>query len=422
VTSVSSLLTEGAAVVTEGAAAKRPPLLHRPLASYYLVLGPAALLTAIGLVMVLSSSSVTAYARTGSSYTFFVKQLIGVSLGVPAMLLAMRLPVRVYRLAGYPLLLGSLVLLVAVLVPGIGHGVWGARRWIDLGPIQIQPSEPAKLALALWGADVLTRKRRLLTQWRHLLVPLLPGVTVMAMLVMLEPDMGTTVVLMSITLSLLWVVGAPTRLFATLSAAVVGLAAIMIVVEPYRMRRLTGFLNPWADAQHTGFQGVQGIYAIASGGWWGLGLGASRQKWSYLPNQYTDYIFAIIGEELGLVGTLSVLTLFGMLGYAGIRIARRARDPFVRLVAAGVTGWLLAQALVNIGAVVGLLPITGIPLPLVSYGGSSLVPTLFAIGMLASFARQEPGAAAALAARGAGPVARLGSRRVAGRPRRHRRP
>ncbi|MEP6463944.1 MAG: putative lipid II flippase FtsW [Frankiaceae bacterium] len=385
--------------------AVRQPLLERPLTSYYLVLGSAALLTTIGLVMVLSASSVTAYVRTGSSYYYFVRQSIGVLLGLPAMWIAMRLPVRVYRWLGYPLLLFSVALLL--LVPFVGSSAYGAKRWLDLGVIQIQPSEPAKLALVLFGADLLCRKERLLDQWRHLLVPLLPVFTVLAALVMLQPDMGTTIVLLAITLSLLWIIGAPGRLFGVLSIAAASLMAVMIVVEPYRLRRFAGFWNPWADQLHSGYQAAQGMLTLASGGWWGLGLGASRQKWSYLPNQYTDYIFAIIGEELGLIGTIAVVGLFGALGFAGIRIARRSRDPFCQLAAGAVTCWLLAQALVNIGAVVGLLPITGIPLPLVSYGGSALIPSMFAVGMLAAFARREPGAAAALAARGPSPFARV---------------
>ncbi len=384
--------------------AQRQPLLERPLTSYYLVLGSAALLTTIGLVMVLSASSVTAYVRTGSSYYYFIRQSIGVLLGLPAMWIAMRLPVRAYRWLGYPLLLASLALLLVV--PFIGASAYGAKRWIDLGVFQIQPSEPAKLALVLWGADLLCRKRRLLDQWRHLLVPLLPVFTVLAAMVMLQPDMGTTIVLLAITLTLLWIVGAPGRLFGVLSVAAAAMLSVMIVVEPYRLRRFTGFWNPWADQLHSGYQAAQGMLTLASGGWWGLGLGASRQKWSYLPNQYTDYIFAITGEELGLIGTLAVLGLFGALGFAGIRIARRSPDPFCQLAAGAVTCWLLAQALVNMGAVVGLLPITGIPLPLVSYGGSALIPSMFAVGMLASFARREPGAAAALAARGPSPLAR----------------
>jgi cell division protein FtsW len=392
------------------ARAERLPLLARPLTSYYLVLGSAALLTTIGLVMVLSASSVTAYVDTGSSYYYFIRQSIGALLGLPAMWIAMRLPVRAYRWLGYPLLLASLGLLVVV--PFLGSSAYGATRWIDLGVIQIQPSEPAKLALVLWGADLLSRKERLLGQWRHLLVPLLPVFTLIAALVMMQPDMGTTIVLLAITLSLLWIVGAPGRLFGVLSAAAGSLMAVMIVVEPYRLRRFTDFWNPWADQLHSGYQGAQGLLTLASGGWWGLGLGASRQKWSYLPNQYTDYIFAIIGEELGLIGTLAVLALFGALGFAGIRIARRSRDRFCQLAAGGVTCWLLVQALVNIGAVVGLLPITGIPLPLVSYGGSALIPSLFAVGMLAAFARGEPGAAAALAARGPSAFTRLLPRRL----------
>ncbi len=379
--------------------AGRLPLLHRPLTSYYLVLGSAVMLVALGLVMVLSASSVQSYSQSGSSFTIFQKQALWVAVGLPVLWVASRLPTAVYRWVGYPLLVASVVLLAAVLVPGVGHNVSGATRWIDLGPLQVQPSEPAKLALALWGADLLTRKARLLGQWRHLLVPLVPVTLLIVVLVMREPDLGTTLVLLIVALALLWVVGAPARLFGVLTGGVIAMAVLMIAMEPYRMARITGFLDPFADPQKSGYQAVQGLYALASGGWFGVGLGASRQKWNYLPNQYTDYIFAIIGEELGLVGTLVVLLLFATLGYAGIRIARRTSDPFRRLAAAAVTAWLLGQALVNMGAVVGLLPITGIPLPMVSFGGSALLPTLFAIGMLMSFARAEPGAAAALAAR-----------------------
>ncbi len=381
------------------APAGRLPLLHRPLTSYYLVLGSAVLLVSLGLVMVLSASSVQSYSQSGSSFTIVAKQAIWVAAGMPVLWLASRLPVTVYRWIGYPLVVLSIVLLTLVVVPGVGRNVFGATRWLDVGPLQIQPSEPAKLALALWGADLLTRKARLLGQWRHLLVPLVPVTLLIVVLVMREPDLGTTLILLTVALALLWVVGAPARLFGAISGGVVALAVLMVAMAPYRVARITGFLDPFADPHKSGYQAVQGLYALASGGWFGVGLGASRQKWSYLPNQYTDYIFAIIGEELGLVGTLVVLVLFATLGYAGIRIARRTQDPFCRLAAAAVTAWLLGQALVNIGAVVGLLPITGIPLPMVSFGGSALLPTLFAVGMLMAFARAEPGAAAALAAR-----------------------
>ncbi len=379
----------------------RTAALHRPLASYYLVLASTGLLLALGLVMVLSASSVRSYATYHSSYTIALKQGIFIAVGLPAMWLSSRLPVRVWRLAATPLLLASFVLLVLVLVPGVGRRVDGATRWIPLpGGFNLQPSELAKLGLALWGADLLVRKHKLLGEWKHLFVPLLPAVCALGTLVMLEPDMGTTIVIMSVALGLLWVVGTPSRYFGTLLAAVVGLAVVLAVADPYRLQRLTSFLHPFNDKLVTGYQAVQGLYALSSGGWLGLGLGASREKWSGgLPNAHTDYVFAIIGEELGLLGTLTVLLLFATLIYAGIRIAKRTTDPFSRLAATGITAWLAAQALVNIGAVVGLLPITGIPLPLISFGGSALVPTLVAIGLLLSVARREPGAPAALAAR-----------------------
>ena len=381
--------------------------LDRPLTSYYLVLGSSSLLVALGLIMVLSASSVQSYAVFGSSFSIVAKQAMWVAIGLPVMVVAARLPVRFYRALGYPLLILSLLGLLAVLVPGIGTTTNGARRWIQLGAgLQIQPSEPAKLALVLWGADLLARKERLLTDWRHLVLPLVPASLVLGGLVMLEPDMGTTIVLMTVMLALLWVVGAPMRIFGFTFGGLGSVLALLAITEPYRLARLTSFTDPFKDPLGSGYQAVQGLYALASGGWWGLGLGASREKWAYLPNQYTDYIFAIIGEELGLVGAFVVLVLFGLLGYGGLRIARQARDRFTQLAAAGVVAWLLSQAIVNIGYVVGVLPVTGIPLPMVSFGGSALVPTMFAIGMLASFARAEPGAAKALAARRPGPLRR----------------
>ncbi|HTW20735.1 MAG TPA: putative lipid II flippase FtsW [Mycobacteriales bacterium] len=376
--------------------------LDRPLTSYYLVIGATALLLGLGLVMVLSASSVTSFTSSGSSFTIAERQGVWVAIGLPALWLGARLPVRVYRLLGYPLLLLSFALLVLVLVPGIGVNVSGATRWIDLpGGLQLQPSEPAKLALVLWGADLLARKEKSLDKTKHLLIPLVPVALAMGLLVMKQPDMGTTIVLLLVMLALLFTAGAPWGAFARIGVGLgVGLGALA-VTEPYRLQRLTGFRNPCSAkiAQSIGYQACQGLYALSSGGWFGLGLGASREKFGYLPNQYTDYIFAIIGEELGLLGTLLVLGLFALLGFAGIRIAQRCTDRFSQLAAAGVTAWLLGQALVNMGAVVGLLPITGIPLPLVSFGGSALVPTMFGIGMLISFARREPATAKALAAR-----------------------
>ncbi|MDX6220159.1 MAG: cell division protein FtsW [Frankiales bacterium] len=381
----------------------RTSVLQGPLASYYLVLVSTGLLLAIGFIMVLSASSVRAYSTYGSVFAIAVKQGVFIAIGLPAMWLGSRIPVRVYRRCGLPVLLAALVLLVAVLVPGIGRNVAGARRWIPLPMgFNLQPSELAKLGLALWGADLLVRKRKLLGEWKHLLVPLVPVVGLVAVLVMLEPDMGTTIVVSAVLMALLWVVGAPGRVFGALLTGALTLGALLAVAEPYRLRRLTSFSDP-CSATHRldqGFQACQGLQALNTGGLFGLGLGASREKWAGgLPNPYTDYVFAIIGEELGLLGTLTVLLLFAILTYAGVRIAKRTNEPFARLAATGITVWIAVQALVNMATVVGLVPITGIPLPLISFGGSALILTLFGLGMLLSFARTEPGAQKALAAR-----------------------
>ncbi|RJL31237.1 putative lipid II flippase FtsW [Bailinhaonella thermotolerans] len=383
-------------------------LMNRPLTSYYLIVGCSALLLGLGLMMVLSASSIPSMERAQSPFAMFTKQAFSAALGVPLMWICSRLPVRVFRMVAYPVIALAIFALVLVLIPGVGTTALGATRWIDLGPIYVQPSEPAKLGLVLWGADLLARKKQLglLGEWRHLLIPLMPGAGLLAVLVMLGRDLGTTLVLMLIFLSLLWVVGAPIRIFAGILGVLALAAATMIVVEPYRMDRLTGFWDPWAVATDEGYQLVQGLTALGSGGWFGTGLGASRAKWNYLPHAESDFIFSIIGEELGLMGTLIVVGLFGLLGYTGLRVAKRVNDPFMRLAAAAATAWIAGQAIVNIGAVIGVFPVTGIPLPLVSYGGSALLPTLAALGMLLSFAKREPGAQEALAARAPGPVLR----------------
>ncbi|MFI6596758.1 putative lipid II flippase FtsW [Nonomuraea sp. NPDC050536] len=380
-------------------------LLGKPLTTYYLIIGCSALLLALGLMMVLSASSIEALLKTGSPFSWFVKQSLSAAVGVPIMWVCSRLPHKFFRWAGYPLMALSIIALVMVLF--IGSSELGAQRWIYVGPFTIQPSEPAKLGLALWGADLLARRARQgRIEWRQMLLPLMPGTAILAVMVMLGRDLGTTLVLFMIFLSLLWVVGAPIKLFGGILALAMLAAIIMIKIEPYRMARIGAFLDPWADAQGAGYQAVQGQIAMGSGGWFGLGLGSSRAKWSWLPHGENDFIFAILGEELGLMGTLVVVALFGLLGYAGLRVAARVKDPFIRLAAAAITAWIVGQAVVNMGAVLGVLPITGIPLPLVSYGGSALLPTLAALGMLLSFAKREPGAREALAARGPGPAAR----------------
>jgi cell division protein FtsW len=380
-------------------------LLDKPLTTYYLIIMCSALLLALGLMMVLSASSIEALQKTGSPFSWFIKQSLSAAVGLPVMWACSRLPAKFFRWAGYPLMALSILALVMVLF--IGSSELGAQRWIYIGPFTLQPSEPAKLGLALWGADLLARRARQgKIEWRQMLIPLMPGTAILAVMVMLGSDLGTTLVLFMIFLALLWVVGAPVKLFGGILSLAVLAALIMIKVEPYRMARISSFLDPWADAQGAGYQAVQGQIAMGSGGWFGLGLGSSRQKWSWLPHGESDFIFAILGEELGLMGTLMVVALFGLLGYAGLRVAVRVNDSFIRLAAAAMVAWIVGQATVNMGAVLGVLPITGIPLPLVSYGGSSLLPTLAALGMLLSFAKREPGAREALAARGPGPTAR----------------
>ncbi|MDQ1495828.1 MAG: cell division protein FtsW [Actinomycetota bacterium] len=379
---------------------QNPPLLWRPLASYYLLLASTAVLIGFGVVMVWSSSYV---ASNKVSFAVVQKQLLWIGIGLPVMLIATRLPVKVFRFLAYPAMLGAGALLVAVLVPGLGHSANGATRWVALGgPFTVQPSEFAKLGLVLWGADLLARKHRLKTldSYRRIMIPLLPVTLVVLALIEKEHDLGTLLVVLTIVLSLLWVIGAPMRLFGFLVSVVIAGVTYLAISQPYRLQRLVNFGNPFKDLHNTGWQAGQGIYALGAGGWFGVGLGGSRQKWGYLPEAHTDFIFAIIGEELGLVGTLAVLILFAVLAYAGIRVAQRSRDMFSRLAASAIVAWLLVQALVNIGAVIGVLPITGIPLPLISAGGSALLPTMFALGMLMSLARREPSAAAALAARG----------------------
>ncbi|MEV7339651.1 putative lipid II flippase FtsW [Streptomyces sp. NPDC093544] len=384
----------------------------RPLTAYYLILGGSLLITVLGLVMVYSASQITALQLSLPGSYFFRKQFLAACIGGVLMFVASRMPVRLHRALAYPILAGSVFLMILVQVPGIGVAVNGNQNWISVGgPFQLQPSEFGKLALVLWGADLLARKqdKRLLAQWKHMLVPLVPVAFMLLGLIMLGGDMGTAIILTAILFGLLWLAGAPTRLFGGVLSIALTLGFILIKTSPNRMARLAciGATDPGPNDQC--WQAVHGIYALASGGLFGSGLGASVEKWGQLPEAHTDFIFAITGEELGLAGTLSVLALFAALGYAGIRVAGRTEDPFVRYAAGGVTTWITAQAVINVGAVLGLLPIAGVPLPLFSYGGSALLPTMFAIGLLIAFARDDPAARGALAMR----QPRFGRRRAA---------
>ena len=358
------------------------------LTSYYLLVGAVLLLLGIGLLEVFSASSVNNLVNGRPMLSSIQNQAISAVLGLALMWGASRLPPRAYRTLAYPALVGTVLALLLVLAVGSSHN--GNKNWLIIGPLTVQPSEFAKLALVLWGADLLVRKEKLLTTWDHLLVPLVPGAVVIIALVMMGGDMGTSIIIVAIVFCLLFTAGAPGRLFSILLCSAVGLATLAILMRPSRVRRFTNFLSPENDPGGTGYQAIHAFQALASGGWFGEGLGASKQRWGQLPEVQTDMIFAIIGEELGLIGALTVLGLFLTLAYAGIRMALRTTDPFVRLVSASVTVWLAAQMMINLGAVTGVLPIAGVPLPFVSYGGSSLLPSLTAVGMLMSFARRRP--------------------------------
>jgi cell division protein FtsW len=390
----------GAGLEAPGLRATLKRTLDKPLTSYHLVLGVSSLLLSLGLLMVLSASSVTSLNEYGNSYAIFTKQAIWVAVGVPVALIASRLPIGLVRFVAWPALLVSIGLIGLTYLPGFGVSVNGNRNWLTFGgPLQIQPSELAKLALVLWCADVYSRKDRLLNQWRHVLVPMMPVCALIVGMVILQGDLGTALVLFAIILGMLWIVGAPARLFIGSFLVVSVLAFGLAVSQPERVARLTGYFDPLASYGTQGWQASHGFFALATGGLWGSGIGASSQKWGNLPGAHTDFIFAIIGEEFGLFGTLVVLALFVTLAYVGIRIAARTTDLFVKYASAGIVVWLLSQALINIGMVLGLLPVIGIPLPLISYGGSALVPTLVSLGLLLSFARTEPGAREALQAR-----------------------
>jgi cell division protein FtsW len=399
----------GVAGIRERVRAARA-LLDRPLTSYYLILGITTLLLCLGLAMVLSTASVTDLLDGESPYHEFEFQLAGIAAGLPIMWLMARSSPRLFRAMAYPLLAVSIIGLGLVLIPGVGRSANGATRWLAFGSLTFQPSELAKLALAVWGADLLARKEKLglLADWRHMLVPLMPGTSLLALLVMGGHDLGTTAILLVIMLTLLWIAGAPGRVFVALLILLGLVLLLLVITEPYRLQRFTDL---WGSSNTnpvgTNQQSIQGKYALGSGGIFGVGLGASREQWGWLPESSTDSIFAIIGEELGLVGTLCVTALYGGLAFAGLRVARRSTETFGRLVAAAITAWIVIQAVVNIGVVIGVLPITGVPLPLVSQGLSSVLVTMVGLGMLMSFARREPGASQALAARGPGVSSRV---------------
>ena len=369
--------------------------------SYYVLAGATALLLVLGLVMVLSSSSVDSLAAGKSPYSQVVSQAKFALIGAPILLVLARTPVRRLKAAAWPVLTVALVLQGLVFTP-LGASQGGNRNWVRLPGFQVQPSEIIKLALALWLGAVLARRLPLLHEWRHALVPAVPVAAGAIGIVLLGHDLGTAIVLFLLVFGALWVSGVKLHMFVAPVVAVVAVTLPLVMFSGNRSGRIKAWLDPAAadpGSQGVTYQSKHGIWALGTGGWGGLGLGQSREKWSYLPEAHNDFVFAIIGEELGLLGTLLVLVLFGLLAFAMVRIIRRHDDAFARITTGAILCWVIGQAFVNIAVVIGLLPVIGVPLPLVSAGGSALIMTMAALGVVLAFARTEPGAAEALAAR-----------------------
>ncbi len=365
---------------------------------YYALLIATFGLLFIGMVMILSASTTVSYKQFNNQYIIFLRQLMFAGIGVVMMMAISRLPkVFFFKWSKVALWL-SIILLVLVLIPSIGISVAGQRNWISLwGPFRLQPSEIAKLTLIVWGSVVLSKQiRSKVTTWQNLLIPVFPVGTIIAILVILEGDLGTALIIGPVLLSLFFAIGAPVKLFTW--SAMAGLLGILLlsIQESYRVQRFLSWINPTAENQDAGWQVTHGKYALASGGWTGIGLGASKEKWGWLPAAHTDFIFAVVGEELGLIGTLIVLVLIGTIAYVALTLARKTNDLFTKLIATSVMAWIVVQSIINVGAVLGLLPVTGVPLPLVSYGGSSLVFTMSAIGVLMAVLRAEPNVKAEL--------------------------
>ncbi|WP_369816614.1 putative lipid II flippase FtsW [Mycobacterium sp. E740] len=372
--------------------------LGRPMTSFHLIIAVAALLTTLGLTMVLSASGVYSYDQDGSPWIVFGKQVLWTIVGLFAFYFAMRVPVNLMRRLAFSAFAFTVVLLVLVLIPGIGTESNGARGWFVVAGFSMQPSELTKIAFAIWGAHLLAARRMEQATLKEMLIPLVPAAVIALALIVAQPDLGQTVSMGIILLGLLWYAGLPLRVFVTSLVAAVASAAVLAMTAGYRSDRVQSWLNPAADSQGSGYQARQARFALANGGIFGDGLGQGSAKWNYLPNAHNDFIFAIIGEELGFVGAAGLLCLFGLFAYTGMRIARRSADPFLRLLTATATLWILGQVFINVGYVVGLLPVTGLQLPLISAGGTSTATTLLMIGIMANAARHEPEAVAALRA------------------------
>lgn len=369
-------------------------LLNSPLADYYLLAASAVLLVVFGLTMVTSASSVYAYINTGDAWYYAKRQIVFAALGGALAWWISRRALPALRMLGFGAMIISAFLLIATLA--MGTTVNGNKSWLTFGSaLAIQPSEFAKLAIIVWGADVLGKRSKSLDQPARVLFPFTAYAGLLILLVVFQHDMGTAVVMAGILIAMLWVVGFPIRILGGVGSLAVLGGIGLVASSGNRQHRIAQFFH----GEDATAQSMQSLYGIAAGGWFGRGLGKARQKWGYLPEAHTDFVFAILGEELGLFGTLTVVALFCVLGFAGLRCAMRSDMLFCRMAAAGCTAWLVIQALMNLFVVVHLLPVTGVPLPFVSYGGSALLANLMAVGVLLACARQEPQARALLARR-----------------------
>ena len=374
-----------------------------PLTTYYLILVSVLALTGLGLVMVLSASSITSYdGGEGSSFAYFNKQALFAGIGIALMIVASLMPLRVWRGLAWWAMLGGVVMQAAVFVPGFGKEAKGNANWIGFGGLQVQPSEFLKVALALWLGLILAQKYGRMTTFGHAMIPVVPGVLIAVGLVVGGNDLGTGLVLMAMAVVCLFIGGFPMKYFLLLGGVLTAAVVFFVLSSENRLKRIQAMLTGHADqtaadTMGQAWQSNHGLFSLASGGWLGVGLGASREKWSWLPEAHNDFIFAIIGEELGLIGSLVVVFVFAVLGYGMVRVVMRSENLMVQVTTAGYFALLIGQAAINIGVVTGLLPVIGLPLPFVSYGGSSIIASLLAVGVLLSFARSEPGAEAAIA-------------------------
>jgi len=378
-------------VVAGGAGTTGPGLRARveQLPTRPLLVGLVVTLCSVGMVMVLSASAYTSMVDYGSVWSIFFRQVLWMALGAVAFAVCAWVPYQRWQRVRRPLLVGAGLLLVAVLVPGLGDRALGSSRWIGFGQLRVQPSEIMKLALTVYAADLLARRQDRIERTGATVVPLMVLLGGVDLLVLLQPDLGTAVVLACIVFGVLWAAGVPWPTVGRWGGAAAALGALAALAEPYRRARLLSFLDPMAHRLGSGYQVVQALVGVSAGRLFGLGLGNGHQKWGLLPNPHTDFIFAVLAEETGFLGAVIVLTLFTLFALVGLRIAARAPDRFGSLLAAAITCWITAEAVINIGAAIGVLPVTGIPLPFVSFGGSSLVVVMAGAGLLANIAAQE---------------------------------